>query len=74
MNPKIIHGPQNLYLLTLDDVDEDGGGGGVVGPTLPDAGEAGGDVLQEERDHGDLGLVHHQTDARLESRHLEREI
>ena len=65
---------QSKLCLTLDDVYGEGGGGRVVRSALPQAAVGGGDLLQQERHGRHLGLVHHQTDARLESRHLEREI
>ena len=62
--------PILLSLVTLNDVKLDGGGGSVVWPALVLAAVAGGDGLQEQRDHGHLGLVHQQTDSRLVGGHL----
>ena len=62
---------QSKLCLTLDDVYGEVGGGRVVRSALPHAAVGGGDLLQQERHGGHLGLVHHQTDARLVGRHLD---
>ena len=62
---------QSKLCLTLDDVYGEVGGGRVVRSALPQAAVGGGDLLQQERHGGHLGLVHHQTDARLVGRHLD---
>ena len=52
----------------------DGGRGSIVRPALVLPTVGGGDGLEEERDHGHLGLVHQQTDSRLVGGHLRTNI
>ena len=48
----------------------DGGRGSVVRPALVLSTVTGGDGLQEEGDHGHLGLVHQQAHSGLVGGHL----
>ena len=61
----LLLNPPPFLVPTLDDVKFDGGRGGVVRPALVLPAVGGGDGLEEEGDDRHLGLVHHQTDARL---------